>query len=226
MDLKTILAKKVEELSAEEKVFVREHKDELDAEQQSAFASVLEDGAGNDGGEGEEGEGNGDGGEGQGAQVTASDKGKTVTFSVAEAAALKEAANAGAKAFAELEKMKFAAEVDKLVFSGTNKTGRFLPKQKDAVVAFMSSLNEKQRDQFRNIVNNLPKADATMFSEKGDAGGEDQTVSGIYKQIKAFADEKMKADTKLTFSNALTQVYAEKPELKAAYDEALAAQGN
>jgi hypothetical protein len=43
MDLKEILAKKAEDLSADEKSFVREHKDELDADQQSAFASVIEE---------------------------------------------------------------------------------------------------------------------------------------------------------------------------------------
>ena len=54
MDLKDILAKKPEELNDEEKTHLRDQKAELDADQTAAFASVLEDGAG-------EGEGGGDG---------------------------------------------------------------------------------------------------------------------------------------------------------------------
>lgn len=42
MDLQTILAKTVEELSDEEKTFIVEHKDELTDEQKTTFASVLE----------------------------------------------------------------------------------------------------------------------------------------------------------------------------------------
>ena len=55
--------------------------------------------------------------------------------------------------------------------TNTNTTGKILPKAKAAVVEFMFSLNTKQRDQFRNIVNTgLPKGDASMFAEIGDGG--------------------------------------------------------
>jgi formiminotetrahydrofolate cyclodeaminase len=43
MDLKTTLAKKPEELSDEKRDFVRKNEGELDADQNTAFASVIDD---------------------------------------------------------------------------------------------------------------------------------------------------------------------------------------
>jgi hypothetical protein len=146
-------------------------------------------------------------------------------MSEAEFAALKQAADEGSKAFAEIEKMKLAAEVDKLVFSASNAEGRILPKQKDALVTLMFSLNAKQRDQLRNIVSGLPKADRSIFKEIGSAGDSHGTATSIAEQVRAAAQEKVKASEggKLKYSEAVSQVLKEKPELKAQYDEALAA---
>src|SRR3954447_21126696 len=55
MKIEDIVSKKAEELSAEEKAFLAEHKDELNDDQKAAFAAVLE--AGDD----EGGDGSGDG---------------------------------------------------------------------------------------------------------------------------------------------------------------------
>jgi hypothetical protein len=61
MNLQELLAKKVEDLSDEEKAFIVEHKGELNDEQKETFKSVLD----TDGGDGEgEGEGDGEGTEG------------------------------------------------------------------------------------------------------------------------------------------------------------------
>lgn len=231
MDLKTILAKKPEDLTSEEKAFVAEHKSELSDDQKAAFAPVL--GEGDDKG-GDEGDKANDGDKGQddeGAlgggdkKVDASEgkQGKVITMSEAEVVALKNAANEGQRAFAEIEKMKLGAEVDKLVVSTSNPTGRVLPKQKDAVVELMRSLSEKQRDQFRNILNNMPKADASIFAEVGDGGQAASDLTGVSKEVDAAVKQEIKAsENKLDYAGALKKVFAENPGLKTRYDAALA----
>lgn len=225
MDLKTILAKKAEDLTADEKAFVREHKAELDADQQSAFASVLEDTNPEPEPTPEpttEPEPNP-----EPPVAAAEPKGKVITMSEAEVNALKKAANDGAMAFAEVEKMKLEKAVEKMVFSEANKAGRILPRQKEAVAAFMFSLSEKQRDQFKNIVNNLPKADASIFSELGDGGAAATSAEGIAEEVKTAALAEVKAsEGSLSYSDAVLKVFKEKPELKQRYYEALGESSN
>jgi hypothetical protein len=235
MDLKTILAKKAEELSADEKAFVREHKAELDADQQSAFASVLNDAPAGEtdeekaAREAKEAEDKAaadkaaaDAAEAE-RQASEKSKGKVITMSEAEVNALKKAANDGAMAFAEVEKMKLEKAVEKMVFSETNKAGRILPKQKNAVADFMLSLSEKQRDQFTSIVNNLPKADASIFNEIGDGGAAAVSAKGIAAEVKTAALAEVKAsEGALEYADAVQKVFAEKPELKERYEAALA----
>ncbi len=116
--------------------------------------------------------------------------------------------------------MKLDKEVDKLVFSEANKDGRIKPAQKGAVVTFMKTLSEPQRDQFRQIINNLPKAVINM-SELGD-GGTNETDP--VKQLDIAVKAKMKEDGKLTYSEALNAVKVEKPELMQAYNDTFDAQ--
>ena len=235
MNLKTILAKKASELSAEEKTFLREHKEELNDEQKTSFKSVFDEnggeGAGGEGGEGGSGagDGNGDGGAGEGeggsngGQVQASE-GKTVQISAAELGALKQAADAGAKALQKIEASERKALIEKLTFSATNTEGRFLPKQSGALESFLKTLSESQRDAFRQIVSNMPKADVSMFKEIGDSGQEATGgVEDIAKQVQRLATEKMTANNKLTYSEAVKAVFTEKSELKADYEKAMEA---
>lgn len=214
MEIKDIVSKKPEELSDEEKAFLVEHKDELDADQVAAFASVLpaDDEAGDDDGSGAD-DGDGDG-EDDGDEKDMSEKG-TVKISAAELAALRTKADAGAQAFAEVEKMKLEKEVEKLVFSESNKEGRILSKNKKAVVDLMVSLSEKQRDQFRNIINNLPQPKLS-FGEIGDGG---KTEASVFAEVEAKVQEKIKAsEGKMSYSEALRQVFAENPDLHKRYN--------
>jgi phage I-like protein len=226
MELKDIVSKKAEELSDEEKEFLVEHKDELNDEQKGAFESVLS-ASGDEGNDGDEdgsgaNDGNGDAGDdgkGEGDKgVQASEgKGKVITMSEAEVKALRAKADAGARAFAEVEKMKLDKEVDRLVFSQTNPDGKLLPKQKEAVVKLMRTLSEPQRDQLRNIVSNLPKI-SLSFSEAGD-GGKNEPASAA-DEVDAKVQEKIKAsEGKLNYSDALRAVFAENPDLHTRYSE-------
>jgi phage I-like protein len=222
MNLKDILAKKASELNDEEKSFLRTNKAELNDEQKTAYASVFEEAAGGSATGEDEPKEPVEPKEPKEQKV----EGSEVRISKAEYDALQIKADEGAKAFAEVEKMKLGQEIEKLVFSSTSAEGRILPKQKEAVVAFMFSLNAKQRDQFRNIINGLPKADRAMFSELGDGGSEvAKSSKEIAAEVKKFAEEKMNASNgKLAYSKAVLQVYSEKPELKQAYDAALQAE--
>lgn len=242
MNLQEILAKDVSELTDEEKAFVRENVSELSDEQKESHKEILEasdddsddgegsgDGAdegnddGDDDGEGEEGAegGEGDDDEGEGAddsQKNASHKGKKGRFmSEAEIKALSTKANQGQKAFQELESMKIASQVEKMVFSESNKEGHILPKQKSAVVSFVKTLSEKQRDQFANIVNNMPKLE--VFGELGDGGGNSTDVS---KEVETAVQAKIKAsENTLQYAEALKAVFTENPGLEKRYNESL-----
>jgi phage I-like protein len=231
MNLKDILAKKPEELSDAEKAFVREHKSELDADQTTVFESVLVETPSETDEEktAREQKEKEDANEAAGlnrdgsAKVVASERGtKVITMSEAEVTALRTAADAGAKALQKIEASERAQKAARMVFSSSNKDGRFTPKQQPALESFMATLSEKQQDQLINLVNNMPKM---QFGEIGDGGKEnDGSAATIYSEIKGLADAKILAsEGKLKFSQALLQVYAEKPELKASYEAALAA---
>lgn len=229
MDLKTILAKKAEDLTADEKAFVREHKGELDADQAAAFKDVIEEAPAETEEEkekriGDENEARGLNRDGSAKTIEAHDKGKMVTVPQAQLTALEFKANEGAKAFEKVEKMELGAEVDKLIFSAQNKDGHLLPKQKDAVVAFMFSLDAKQRDQFRNIMGNMPKRSTSLFTEIGSGDDSSATdFASIAKEVDDGVKAIVKASAgKINYAKGLQQLFTDKPELKARYDAALA----
>lgn len=219
MDIKTLVTKKVAELNADEKAFLKAHKSELSAEQAEAFKSVFAEKSAEEIAkeEGDANEAAGKNRDGSAKEVKGSEK-KLITMSETDLNILKEAADKGVSAFAELEKMKIGNLAGGLIFSETNKAGRVLPKEKDAVVAFMSELTPKQRDQFVNIVNKIPAAQ--IFGEKGTAEVALTDKKAIFAQIEAKAKELMKADAKLKFSAALSLAQKQNPELAAAYDAA------
>jgi phage I-like protein len=221
MNLKDIVSKKPEELSDEEKAFVREHQAELTDEQKTEFAAVVEEPATP---ETPAEEPKTPETPAPATEPTTASEGKVITMSAAEAAALRDQANKGAQAFAEVEKMKLEKHVaEKLVFSTSNAEGRILPKNKDAVVAFMLSLNQTQRDQFTNILKNQPKV-SLSFSEVGDGGKtEGGDAKSIADKVRKLATEKMAAsEGKLDYGQSVRQLFAEQPELKTEYEAALA----
>lgn len=176
------------------------------------------------GGEGEgagEGDGAGDGaGEGAGdgagtdTEINASEKNKKGRFmSEAEIAALNMKADQGQQAFAELRGMKLEKRFNELAAGKSNDAGRFLPKQKVAVVKFMEALNDKQLDQFTEIVKNMPKL--SIFTEVGDGEATDSVAS---KQLVTLA-EKRATDEKISFSEAMRVVLKENPDLEKQYSE-------
>lgn len=215
MELNDIIAKNVEDLTAEEKTFLREHSAELSDEQKATFEPALKD---------EETPAPEEKPEEEPApapvdepteQVDASEK-NMVKIAAAELAILKDKADKGASAFAELETVKLGQKADTLVFSETNKDGKFLPTQKTALVSFLKTLSETQRDQFTNLIKHLPKAAENLFSEKGDAGKVEVPAS-VFAEVEAKVKDAQKADSTLTYSNALRKVFSENPDLAKKY---------
>lgn len=229
MDLKTILAKKPEELSAEEKAFVVEHKSELSSEESTAFASVLGD-AGETPEEkvareekeaGDANEANGLNRDGSPKEpVTASEKG-FVKISAAEHAILTKKANEGALALQKIEASERTAMVAKMTFSDTNKEGHFSVAQAGALEGFIKTLSETQKSQFVNLINKMPKADASLFTETGDAGS--SVAKAVFAEVQAEAKKLMDANKALKYSEAVKQVMRANPDLEKRYNESVSA---
>ncbi len=240
MDLKKILAKAPKDLSDAEKAFLRENAEKLNDEQKRTFSEVIaasendddnKDGGDDEGGGGSD-DGDDDGGNGGDDKDEKGNKdelqGSEVKISAAELAALKTAAEQGAEALRKVQASERKAYVDKMIFSTVNTSGRFFPNQREALEKFVKTLSESQRDQFGQIVQKMPKLDKSIFTEVGS--GEDTSATrsskDIAEEVKKLANEKITAaETKgksLKYSEAVRQVYAEKPELKQAYDAAKA----
>ncbi|MEK7994722.1 MAG: phage protease [Planctomycetota bacterium] len=226
MKLKDILAKKPNELSETEKTFLKEHKSELTTEQATAFSDVIGESAPAETEEektareekelGDANEAAGLNRDGSAKEVVASENGM-VQISATELALLRGKADKGAEAFSQVETMKLDTEVAKMIFSEHNKDGRILPKSQKAVVTFMKSLSETQRDQFRNIVSSLPTS--TMFAELGDGGKQIDASETAAAKLDAMAKEIVKAsEGKMTYSAALSQATKENPKLASDYN--------
>ena len=230
MEINEIVAKDIITLTDDEKAFLKEHTSELTEEQKTSFASVIEEPVAGETDEervereakekadeeakiGAENEAKGfnpDGSE----KVSASEK---VMISAGELAILRSKADAGQKAFAELQKQKMDVEVSSLMFSESNKKGKFLPKSKDSVRAFMESLNDKQRSSFSALVAELPTAG--LFSEKGD--GNDPTNGLAMAEVENKVKAKMSENKDIKYSQALKEVMSENAGLEERYDREL-----
>jgi hypothetical protein len=228
--LEDIVQKAASELVQEEQDFLREHKDELSAEDRKKFAEVLGDdtsadnggtGAGGDstgdgapGGEGDSTGGDGNGG--QPHQAREPHQPGMVTMSEAELKALQDKANKGADAERQVREMKFSSEVQGWIFNDQTKKGRLATKSKDKVVSFMMTLNENQLVKFREIMGELPEV--MTFEEIGD--GHTPEEPDAVREFNEKVTEKM-ADGKLKYSEALDAVARENPDLANRYNEAM-----
>ena len=239
MTIQELLAKKMEELSDEEKAFIKEHASELTDEQKTAYTSIIDEpkteteeektareakekadkeaADAKVAAEAEE-KAKGDANEAAGlnrdgsAKVEASEK--KVQISASELQMLRNKADEGAKAFAELQKAKLDTAISTLTFSETNKVGKFLPKSKDTLRAFMETLNDAQRTSFAALLAELPKTE--IFTEKGvDAKAVEGTVQA---EVEAKVNAKMSANKEMKYSDALRQVFAENSGLTERYN--------
>lgn len=78
----------------------------------------------------------------------------------------------------------------------------------------MTSLTEAQQKKFREILEELPRAE--LFSEVGGEGlGIEVKAS---EEVDKLAKEKMDKDEKLSLRQAYEQVFAERPDLQSAIE--------
>lgn len=226
LKLEEIVAKKVEDLNDEEIAFLKEHQSELTEDQKNAFTAVIDEpetdeektareakekeaaniaaGLNADGSAKEDGD----------AAAALSDKNvKKVSISMSELALLRQKADQGQQAFAELRKQKLDSAVTALVFSTNNQNGKFMPKSTAGLRAFMESLNADQTAKFSALLKELPD-NVTSFKEIGSNNGSEGTAMA---EVEIKVNLKM-SEKKMKYSDALREVMSENKGLEERYD--------
>lgn len=148
---------------------------------------------------------------------TMSDKNTMVQINASELAILREKANQGAQAFKELEKAEIDGALSKMTFSATNAVGKFLPKSTNTLRAFMESLNKAQRTQFSALVAEIPENNKFSELGAGFGAGEGTTLAEVDAKVATL----MKANEKMSYADALRQVFAENDGLELRYTSEL-----
>lgn len=106
--------------------------------------------------------------------------------------ALRKAAQEGVEANQKIKASERAAMTEKMVFSASTTTGRFLAAQRDSINTFLASLNHAQQKAFCELVEKMPQSNsAQLFTELGDGGKDKNTAAGIYSEIQDAADAKV-----------------------------------
>lgn len=238
MNLKELLAKDITTLSDDEKAFIKANVAELTEEEKISHSAIIDEPAAEEteeektAREAKEAEEKAAADKAEAdkkaaddaaaAAAEGADKGEQqmsekVTIKASELALLRDKADKGAQAFAELEKRELDTMASTLIFNEvSNKAGRFLPKSKDNLRAFMESLNKAQRVTFSSIIAELPKANS--FSE---IGGETTVDGTVQAEVESKIAAKMTANKSMKYSDALKEVMSENEGLEKRYDEEL-----
>lgn len=148
-------------------------------------------------------------------EQTLSEK-KMVTINASELAILRIKADKGEQAYRELEAKEISDSVSKMIFSAENKKGRFLPKSQAGVKAFMEKLPQDMRKAFSDLIAGLPEN--SNFSEMGANNAVDSTTQA---EIDAKVATKQKDNPKMSYSEALKEVFSENGGLEERYDSEL-----
>ncbi len=201
MDIKEILAKNPDELTEEEKDFLKENKESLSEEELEKFGlkepeeKPVEEEKPEEKPEEEK-------------EASEKTTQKAVMLSEDTLRILERKAEQGARAMEELRRMKVSEFVSGLTFSEHNPEGVFYPKSSDKVVEFVLSLSDDQLKTFKEIVAEMPKI--KLFGEIGDSSGVPMSDE---KRFDELVKSKLEKDRNLTYREAVEQVSAENPEL-------------
>ena len=243
MNIEEILAKKVEELSAEEKTFLNENVEKLTDDQKETFKTVIEEeketeeektareekekteAEEKEKTEKEEADKKA-AEEKEAAEKSAEEKIDASEFKMDEkgnvimtpgqAKALTEKANKGFEASEKLIKAEVKAFSDKLIFSEQNSKGKVLPKDEKKLFSFMLELTEAQRKTFAELVESIPAKQ--LFKEEGDGNAAGGTA---FKEIETKVASLMSEDKALKYSDAVAKVCSENKELADRYNAEL-----
>lgn len=222
MDLEMIRAKEAADITAEEKEFLTENVASLTAEEKEKFGFPVEEETEETTEETKEeteevttGETEAEAEATSGETEVAAHVASTVTMTAQQFNELAAQAEMGRKALQEVRTMTLAREVEQLVFSDTNKAGRFLPKDKSAVLSFMSTLEDKQRKSFNELIARIPAQ--SLFNELGT--GDDHAVADDpATELDAKVASLRSEDKALDYRTAVTRVFKENPELAKKYE--------
>lgn len=234
MNLKDLLAKDKATLTAEEKAFIKSNAAELTDAEKVSHADVIAEEVKTETEEektareaeakkiGDENEAKGLNRDGSAKTVDEAAKlSEKVFITAGELAILRQKADAGAEAFKELEKNKLEVAVGAMIFSETNKTGKFLPKDQGTLKSFMETLNPAQRASFAGLIAHLPASD--KFKEVGsDSAVLDGTaLAEVNSKVDAKIAASEKAGKPMKYSDALKEVMSENEGLEERYDREL-----
>lgn len=201
MELAKILQKTKETLTADEKAFLLEHKEDLTLKQIKAFdleapvAPTKETPA---------------------APVTA--KEGEVVLKASEVEELKAKAAAADETIKAAEKVKVEQEVEGMLFS--EKGGKIPPGAKDTAIEFMMSLNADQRLKFSEFMKKIPETGSKYFDENGSP--KDMNVTPKNEEGKIVAGSELDArakeivtasEGKKSYREAVNEAIAENPQL-------------
>lgn len=230
MDLKELLAKKLEDLSTEEKAFVVENKADLNEAELETFGSLFETKTEEETTEETKTEETKETEEEKEEEKTEEiveekveaseykmDEKGNVVMSMAQVKALESKANSGFEASEKLKKADVQAQCDKLIFSETNKKGKILPKAGAKVFSFMLALSEEQRKTFSEIMDSIQAKQ--IFGEKGKGSGAEGTA---FAEIEAKTKKLMSEDKGLKYADAVKKVCSENEALADKYEKELA----
>lgn len=231
MNLKDILAKDKATWSDAEKQFVRDHAAELSDTEKEAHKDVLETPKQETAEERQAREEKEKGDANEAAGLNRDGSAKETPAPVKQDGINDEKPDADGKVKVDASELAIFRETSRklefrevqdavapFVFSATNKEGRFLPAQKDAVEKFAFSLNKEQRTAFAALINGMPKA--AMFKEVGSGTGGEKKA---FDEIKEKAAALVAKEPALSMADAIKKITASEPELKKRYEEEQAA---
>lgn len=222
MKLSEILAKDPSELSTEEIAFLKANSADLDDSQKEKFASVLEASTESteEADDKETDNENADQNQDQGEGNQASMQNGEIKLSQAEYDALKAQANKAAElemAAKEREQQEFVAS---FIHGESNQTGKFTPASRESLSKLVASLDEAGRKLFKEFAETIKSPE--VFSENG--GQDDNRLSAAQK-LDTLAKEKVaearKNGKKMSYSDALSELKKEMPELAEDYTATL-----
>lgn len=203
MNLKDILSKKASEFTEEEKEFVKANSDKLTDDQKESLDFLKEkkepkkasDDAKKEKEEKKESK-----------KIEAKD---SVTISKAELDALTTKANEGSEALSKISRIEASDKLDKAIFASSK-----MPETvKEETVDFYQTLSKSQKKAFDAIVDKLPKVE--MFKE---IGASDAINGDAAEKLDKEAQKLMKADDKLSYSDALKKAGEQNPGLAKEYE--------
>lgn len=230
MDIQKILSKPVEEITKEEKAFLREHSEELTEEQRKTILAeeaeekreqeaervnsdedevVKEEGQ-------EKQEEQQETGEEQQQTVQASES-DAITIHASELEAIKQMAEEGKKAREALLRFQTEQKVERtLLFHEGG--GKIAPKAKDALVSLLLSFTEEQQRLFSEVMDAVPEK--KLFTERGSSD-----VLTIHKEFATLVasekEEAKKEGRALTDAEAIKRAARKYPEVYKEYEEEL-----